>query len=110
MKANTSSAPPESSNQELEGAEAEITGLPGHPQGRCTGDPITQLRRERRAGSHLNQLLVAPLQGAVALSQVDNILAVAHDLHLDVPRSDHDPLNVDLAAPNAAGASDRHRA
>ena len=48
---------------------------------------LAQDRGERRAGALLDQLLVPPLDRAVALAQVDHPAgAVAHDLDLDVAR------------------------
>ena len=47
---------------------------------------LAQPGRQRRGGGFLDQLLVAPLQRAFALEQVDDAaLTVPGDLHLDVP-------------------------
>jgi hypothetical protein len=46
---------------------------------------LAQPWRQRRGGRFLDQLLVPPLQRALALEQVDDAaLPVAGDLHLDV--------------------------
>ena len=51
-------------------------------------------KHRRRA---LDDLLVAPLHGAVALVQVHEVaVRVAEDLHLDVPRAPHELFEVDL--------------
>ena len=57
-----------------------------------------RLGRERGRGRLLEQLLVAALDGAVALAQVHAVaVLVGQHLELDVPRVLHVPLQVHLA-------------
>ena len=60
------------------------------------GDPLPERRRQARRRGLLDDLLVAPLHRAVALSQPEHRpVAVAHQLHLDVPRAPEVALAVD---------------
>ena len=46
---------------------------------------------EMRRGRFLDDLLVAPLRGAIALAERDHVAAsIAENLHLDVPRDGHE--------------------
>ena len=59
-------------------------------------DPLTELRRDRRGRRLLDELLVAPLNRAVALAEVDDgAVSVGEHLHLDVPGVLEEPLDVD---------------
>ena len=59
-------------------------------------DLLAQLRVDRRRGRLLDQLLVAPLHGAVALEQVDDVaVVVGEHLDLDVARVRQVALDVD---------------
>ena len=82
-------------DQKLEGAQAQVVDGGGHAHGRG-GDPIARRVAQPGAGRQLDDLLVAALQAALALAQVrDAALAVADDLHLDVPRPRDQPLHED---------------
>ena len=81
---------------------------------------ISPMRRallgvERRRGGLLPDLLVAALQRAVALAEMDGVaLAVAEDLHLDVARLLEVLLDVDGVVAEGgpglgAGGRQRHR-
>ena len=55
-----------------------------------------QRRRQTRRRRFLDELLVAPLYGAVALAQVNDLsVAVAEDLHFDMAAARDEPLQVD---------------
>ena len=59
-------------------------------------DPLAQLGVDRRRGRLLDQLLVAALDRAVALEQVDHVaVGVGEHLHLDVARVGQVALDVD---------------
>ena len=59
-------------------------------------DPLAQLRRDRRGRRLLDELLMAPLNRAVPLAEVDDgAVGVREHLHLDVPRVFEEPLDVD---------------
>ena len=63
---------------------------------------LPQLGSEGLGGGLLQQLLVAPLDGAVPVAQLDHIpLAVGHDLELDVAGVDNQLLQVHLPAAEA---------
>ena len=65
---------------------------------RCLAHPCTQLWREQRRRALLDNLLVAALHGAIALTKVDEIaVGVAEDLKLDVMRVDHELFKVAIA-------------
>ena len=72
-------------HQKLEGAQAAVADFRRQPQGGVE-QLLAGVLGERRAGRHLHQLLVAPLQAALALPQVDRrVAAVAEHLHFDMP-------------------------
>src|SRR5665647_3208110 len=72
--------------QELDGADALVVSRRGGGHGGFAHLP-PQLRRDGRRGRLLDELLVAPLDAAVALAEVDAVaLAVGEHLDLDVPR------------------------
>ena len=82
-------------DQKLEGAQAQVVDGGGHAHGRG-GDPIACRVAQPGTGRQLDDLLVAPLQAALALAQVrDAALPVADHLHLDVPRPRDQPLHED---------------
>src|SRR5699024_4137780 len=61
---------------------------------------FSHLRAEYRTGAFLNHLLVAALQRAVALSQMDDIaVMVSQQLHLDMPRVDDEFFQIDTVIP-----------
>src|SRR4029079_15342615 len=70
--------------QELDGTDTEIFDL-AHRIGDCLADRLARAGIERGRGAFLPDLLVAPLQGAVALAEMDGIaMAVTDHLNLDV--------------------------
>ena len=85
-------------------------------------DPSRELRRERGGGRLLHDLLVAALEGAIALAQVDaDAVLVAQHLHLDVAGAPTNPrgrrarpkaarLRLARLAAQGAGAHDAHTA
>src|SRR5690349_9836778 len=82
-------------DEEFDGAGAAITQPAGKTQ-RGIVQPRAQSARDARRRRLLDQFLVAALHGAVALTQVDQVPgAVAEHLHLDVPRTRHEPLEID---------------
>ena len=84
-------------HQELEGARVLVTDLLRHLQSRL--DQLLPRRvRERRTRRDLDDLLMTPLQAALALPQVGHRAAVADDLDLDVPRAREEFFDVDIAA------------
>ncbi len=71
-------------------------------------DPLAQRRRDRRPGRLLDELLVAPLDRAVALAEVDDVaVRVREDLHLDVARILEVLLDVDVGVREEALALGR---
>ena len=73
-------------DQELDRAGVHVAGGPGEAQ-RVVQDALAQRRIEARRRRDLDNLLVAQLDRAVALVEVDDVaVAVGQDLHLDVPR------------------------
>src|SRR5690606_41681594 len=72
--------------QELDGSGARIAEI-GYRARHGLADAVALLHIEGGGGRLLPHLLMAALQRAVALSQMDRIAgAVAHHLTLDVPR------------------------
>ena len=70
--------------QEFNGSGAFVVDAPGCGDGGFT-HALTQVGVEGRTGGFLQQFLVAPLDRAVALSEVDDIaVAVGQHLHLNV--------------------------
>ncbi len=83
-------------DQELEGAEIVVMRGGGELLGGFD-DARAQGLAERRAGRDLDELLVAPLDGAFALPEMaDRAMAVADDLHLDVAGLADQPLDIDV--------------
>ena len=65
---------------------------------RDPADPLAQRLVDRGRGRLLDELLVAPLDRAVALAEVDHVaVRVGEHLHLDVPRILEVALDVDAA-------------
>ena len=58
---------------------------------------FAQIRREAGGGRFLPHLLSAPLQRAFALVEMDRVLAVAQDLHFDMPRPRYEALKIKTA-------------
>ncbi|CFK91655.1 Uncharacterised protein [Burkholderia pseudomallei] len=82
--------------QILERARAAIAHLPRETRRRCA-QRIAQRGRERRRRRFLENLLAPPLQRAFAFEQMNNVLAVAQDLHFDVPRARDEAFEIDAA-------------
>ena len=81
--------------QELDGAGVDVADLLGEGD-RVGAHPLAQLGVEVGGGGDLDDLLVASLDRAVPLEQVDDVaLAVREDLHLDVAGLDHGLLEED---------------
>jgi len=79
-------------DEELNGASAEVAGTLGD------ADRVGVQRLAQRLGQpdrrrNLDDLLVAPLDGAVALEEVGGVGAVGDDLDLDVARRLDVPLD-----------------
>ena len=73
----------------LHGPRRGVAHRAGKPH-RRGADLLAQAGVKQRGGSLLDDLLVAPLQGALALPEVDDAaMLVGEDLHLDVPRGLH---------------------
>ena len=89
-------------DEELERAEAVVSRLARDPSRRAD-DPLAQARRQRRAGRDLDQLLVAALDRAFALAEVDEAaVPVAKDLDLDVARAGDQALGVERTVAEGA--------
>ncbi len=82
--------------QELDRARVEVADRAADAQRQLAQlAPLRVVEEDRRRA--LDDLLVAPLHGAVALEQVHEVaVRVAEDLHLDVARAPHELLEVDL--------------
>ena len=79
-------------NDELDRSRADIADTSGRLAGRradaCAGGLI-----EQRRGRFFDDLLVPPLQRALALAEVHDVpVRIGDDLHLDVPRAGDVPL------------------
>ena len=73
--------------EELDGADAEIADL-AHRFGDRLADRVARAGVERGRGAFLPDLLVAALQRAIALAEMDGMaLAVAKHLDFDVARA-----------------------
>jgi len=86
---------PDGIDQELDRARVDVPRAFGDAHG---GRPElgAQIFRDTRPGGFLDQLLMAPLDRAVALAEPDNLsLTVGEDLHLDVARVPDLPLEVE---------------
>ena len=82
-------------HQEFHGAGAEIVGGPGHAH-RGLADAGGQ-RLVEPGGGHFNELLVTPLDGAVAGAEVHHGAEfIRQDLHLDVLGAGHPLFQVDV--------------
>ena len=82
-------------DQEFKGAEAVV--MRGRRELLCRlDDALAQAVAQRRARRHLDEFLVTALDRAFALPEMaDGAVAVADDLHLDVPRLADQPLDID---------------
>jgi hypothetical protein len=71
--------------------------------------PRAHLFGDARCRRLLDHLLIAPLQRAIALAEPDNMpLAVAEDLHLDVPRHRDEALEIDASVAEAGARGALH--
>ena len=84
--------------EEFDGAGVDVATRLRDPHGRLThraADLVGKIRCRR----FLNELLMAALGRAVALSEPQSVaVSIGEDLHLDVPRPGEVPLHVALAA------------
>ena len=88
-------------HQELDGARPPVAGLPHQGHG-GPAEGLAQGQINHGAGRLLDDLLVAPLQAALALAEkYSAALAIAEDLHLDVARRGQVALHEDGAVPEA---------
>jgi hypothetical protein len=84
-------------HEELERAHALVTDLLRHLQRRR--DQLLPGRvRQRRTGRDLDDLLMTPLQAALALPQVSRAAAVTDHLNFDMPRAREELFDIDIAA------------
>ena len=82
-------------HEELDGARVDVAGGAREPAGRLA-HARAQARVHERRRALLDQLLVTPLDGALALAEVDDVVVgVGEDLDLDVPRLGDGALEVD---------------
>ena len=95
-------------DEELHGAGVHVAHVRGELHG-VRADAVAERRIEVRRRRDLDDLLVAPLDRAVALEEVHEAAApVGQDLHLDVPRAHHGLLEVDgRVAERALGLASR---
>src|SRR5690606_24624907 len=90
-------------DQELDGAGGVVVDGAAEAHGGFA-DALAQLARKVHAGGDLDDLLVAALDGAVALPQVHEVaVAVAEDLDLDVLGAVDVAFEEDLGAAEGAG-------
>jgi hypothetical protein len=79
----------------LDGARTPVADGP-RGLDRDLADVLAELRTDRRRGRLLDELLVAALNRAVALTEMEHgAVVVGEDLHLDVPRVGNELLHVD---------------
>ena len=72
-------------HEELRGAGADVPGPPGDVD-RGPSDALAQRRTDRRRRALLEHLLVAALEAALALAEMQHgAVRVGEQLHLDVP-------------------------
>src|SRR4029077_20812613 len=95
-------------DDELDGTEVAVANLARERDG-VSGQRRAQLGVERRSGRLLDDLLVAALDRAVALTEVNHgAVSVGGDLDLDVARGGDEALEVDaLVAERRARLGDR---
>src|SRR5262249_23426728 len=95
--------------EELHGAGVDVAGRPGDATGRLA-QALAQYRIHECGRRLLDELLVAPLDRAFALTEVDHVApAVGQDLDLDVPGLLDGTLQVDGGvADRAPGLAARH--
>jgi hypothetical protein len=89
-------------DQELDRAGPPVAE-PFAERDRRVPEPVSQVVVEARRGCLLDELLVAPLYRAVPVPEVNDVLAVPEQLHLDVPPP------FDVALQVHAGVAERGR-
>ena len=83
-------------HQELQRASVDVTHR-AHGRHACLAHATAQVRVQQRRRRFLDDLLVAALDGALALAEVDGVTVnVAEDLELDVARAGDQPFQVDV--------------
>ncbi len=93
---------------ELDGAGRPVLHR-GHEVGGGAGDARADVVRQRGGGGLLDDLLVAPLQRAVAVADDgDAAAAVAEHLHLDVPGGTDEPFQEDARRAEVRGRQPHH--
>src|SRR5206468_6292752 len=80
----------------LDGAGIPVAGVPAQPHGRVAERGAQRLVDDGRR-TFLDELLIAPLDRAVAFAQVQDGFAVGEDLHFDVPHAGEIFFDVDRA-------------
>ena len=90
-------------DEELHGARVGVADRAGQ-RDRSLADALAQLVVQRRGGRFLDDLLVAPLDRAVALEEVDQVaVGVAEDLDLDVAGAIHESFDEERAVTERGG-------
>jgi hypothetical protein len=90
-------------DDELHRARAGVADRAGGVDGGASDAGAGRLVEQYR-GCLLDHLLVAALQAALALAEVHDVaVVVGEDLHLDVPRRQHEPLEEEGVVAEAAG-------
>ena len=89
-------------DKELDGAHARV-GNRSAELDRCSADLVTDLGGQVGRRRNFDDLLVASLHAAVTLAEVGDGAAVAHDLDLDMSRSQHELLDIDVASAEGLG-------
>jgi hypothetical protein len=89
-------------DQELHRAEPAVGEVPAERQRRLL-HPLAQALVQAGRRRLLDQLLVAPLDRAVTVAEVDHGLPVPEQLHLHVPARRHEPLQVHARVAEGGG-------
>jgi hypothetical protein len=90
-------------HQELDGAGVLVADV-GEAAAESLADLLAHLRRDLQAGRFFNQLLVAALDGALALKERGHVaVLVGQDLELDVARLLDELFHVELAVAEGVG-------
>src|SRR5204862_1457487 len=97
-------------HQELDRAGVDVPRAFGNPHG-SSAELGAQIFSDARPGGFLDQLLMAPLDRAVALAEPDDVsLTVGEDLHLDMARVPDLPLQVERGRSEGGGCLARRPA
>ena len=89
-------------HQELEGAGVAVADPPGELD-RRGADPVAERARQAGGGGELDELLVAPLDAAVAFPEMHGLGPVTEDLHLYVAGARQQFLDVERAVAERRG-------